>query len=328
MARTAHRSAMFLVALALLLAASAGRLHAAPPESNQPIRIIVNDWTSQVVFSRVIGAVFERMDYAVVYEEADFRRQWGHLHRGNFHVEIEVWEGTMGVDFERMVANGNVVDAGTHPATTGEGWWYPSYVEELCPGLPDWRALNGCASLFATPETAPKGRFLAGYWDKFDDARIRALDLDFVTQKVQTIEALFVELKKAVAANRPIMLLNWQPNWVQSRYKGAFVVFPEYDPKCVSDPSWGINAKWTHDCGQPMDGWLKKAAWSGMETTWPCAWQTLRRMELSNSMMGQVAAYVDANGMSHSQAAAKWMTENRSIWHGWIPVDCREPISK
>lgn len=328
MVHTAHRSAMFLIALALFLAASTERLLATPPETDQPIRIIINDWSSQVVFSRVIGAVFERMGYAVVYEDTDFRRQWGHLHRGNLHVQVEVWEGTMGVDFERMVANGNVVDAGTHPATTGEGWWYPSYVDELCPGLPDWRALNGCADLFATPETSPKGRFLAGYWDKWDDARIRALNLDFVAQKVQTTKALFVELRKAMAVKQPIMLLNWQPNWVQVRHKGAFVVFPEYDPKCISDPSWGINTKWTHDCGQPMDGWLKKAAWSGMEKTWPCAWQTLRRMELSNSMMGQVAAYTDADGMSHSQAAAKWMAENRSIWQRWIPENCGEPVLK
>jgi hypothetical protein len=29
-----------------------------------------------------------------------------------------------------------------------------------CRGLPDWKALNECAALFATPETGGKGRFL------------------------------------------------------------------------------------------------------------------------------------------------------------------------
>lgn len=309
------------------MAVASGGLVAAPPESDQPIRIAVNDWTSQIVFSKVIGAVFERMGYAVVYAEADFRRQWGNLHRGNLHVQVEVWEGTMGVDFERVVKNGNVVDAGIHQATTAEGWWYPSYVETLCPSLPDWRALNRCASIFSTPETAPRGRFLAGHWDKFDDARIRALGLDFVAQKVPTAEALFAELKKAVASKQPIVLHNWQPNWVQDRIEGRFVAFPEYDPKCIEDPSWGINSKRIHDCSYRMDGWLKKAAWAGLETTWPCAGQTLRRMVLSNSMMGLVAAYVDADGMSHDQAAAKWMAENGAVWQGWIPPDCRLPAA-
>ncbi len=318
-----HRNALALISVVLLLTTASERLSAGPPESNQPIKIAINDWSSQMVFSKVIGAIFEQMGYAVAYEVVDFRKLWGHLHRGNLHVEVEVWEGTMGADFERMVESGKVVDAGTHQATTGEGWWYPSYVDELCPGLPDWNVLNDCAELFVTPETSPKGRFVAGYWDKFDDARIRALGLNFATQTVRTIDELFVELKKAIATKQPIMLLNWQPNWVQVRYQGRFVEFPEYDPKCIDDPSWGVNTERTHDCSQPMTGWLKKAAWAGMERTWPCAWRTLRRMELSTSMMGEVAAYTDADGMTHSQAATKWMSENQHSWREWIPDDCR-----
>jgi hypothetical protein len=31
-----------------------------------------------------------------------------------------------------------VIDAATHDAKTREDWWYPSYVEDVCPGLPDF----------------------------------------------------------------------------------------------------------------------------------------------------------------------------------------------
>src|SRR3546814_6777684 len=57
---------------------------------------------------------------------------------------------------------GRMVDLGSHNATTRDDWWYPEYMEEICPGLPDWQALNACADKFAAPETAPKGRYLAG----------------------------------------------------------------------------------------------------------------------------------------------------------------------
>ena len=43
-----------------------------------------------------------------------------------------------------------------------EDWWYPIYMKDLCPGLPNWEALKGCAEVFATPDTAPNGRYLSG----------------------------------------------------------------------------------------------------------------------------------------------------------------------
>lgn len=39
-------------------------------------------------------------------------------------------------------------------------WWYPAYMEERCPGLPDWTALLDCADAFSTAETAPGAAIL------------------------------------------------------------------------------------------------------------------------------------------------------------------------
>ena len=68
----------------------------------------------------------------------------------------KVWEGAFGENFEKVVGEGCVIDAATHDAKTREEWWYPDYVEEQCPGLPDWKALEKCAAIFATAETKPK----------------------------------------------------------------------------------------------------------------------------------------------------------------------------
>ncbi|GIS98491.1 MAG: hypothetical protein CM1200mP26_02040 [Acidimicrobiales bacterium] len=57
-----------------------------------------------------------------------------------------------------------MIDAATHDAKTREEWWYPSYIEDVCPGLPDWQALNECAEMFATPDSGGKGRSLVVRW--------------------------------------------------------------------------------------------------------------------------------------------------------------------
>ncbi len=293
------------------------------PESDRPIRIIVNNWSSQVVMSHILGGIYRKMGYTVEYSTKDIADQWGGLHRGTEHVQVEVWEGTMQEAFHRISAYGKMVDAGTHEALTREEWWYPAYVEEVCPGLPDWRALKRCASLFATDRTAPKGRYLAGPWEKPEKARIRALGLDFVVEEAKNSDELWIELEKAWRRRQPIVLFNWTPNWVEVRYEGGFIEFPPHAPACETDPSWGINKDWTHDCGNPPAGWLKKAAWHRMKEIWPCAWQVLRNMSFTNFMIGSLAALVDREGLNHEEAAHRWLAENTVVWSSWLPGECR-----
>ena len=296
---------------------------ASVPESDSSIRIIVNNWTSQIVLSNILGAVYLKMGYAVEFVELETDVQWGHLHRGMEHVQVEVWEGTMGNDFERVSKFGNMIDAGTYDAVTREEWWYPLYVEESCPGLPDWRALRRCAPIFASDDTSQRGRYLTGPWEKPENARVRALGLDFEVIAVERAADLWVELEEAFSEKRPIILFNWTPNSIEAQYQGRFVEFPTYEPECETDPEWGINNDWAYDCGNPKDGWLKKAAWAGMENTWPCALGMLRSMNLNNAIIAQVAAMVDFDDMSHQLAAQQWLAENTDLWRSWIPDRCR-----
>ncbi len=290
---------------------------AKPPESNKPIRIITNNWSSQIVLSMILGEVYSNRGYTVEYVELTTLGQWGRLHRGHEHVQVEVWEGTMKEDFERVSQFGNILDAGNHDAKTREEWWYPSYIEKLCPGLPEWHALKNCSEIFKTPHSNEKGRYVAGPWEKPDEARIRALGLNFVAMPVKNADELWVELDKAYKNQKPIILFNWSPNWVESRYKGKFVEFPKYEAQCETDSKWGINNTKTHDCGNPKDGWLKKAAWKGMKERWPCALEILRDMNFTNAMISEVAALVDADGKSPREAAMTWLNKNKRKWQNW-----------
>lgn len=299
----------------------AGASKAAEPPG--PIRVITNDWTSQIVLAHIAGTLFEQLGFTVQYAESTTREQWGALSRGAAHVQVEVWEGTMSDMFNRMLAQGKIIDAGDHDAKTREEWWYPSYVEARCPGLPDWQALNRCAKLFATEDSGNFGIYIAGPWEKPEAARIRALKMAFRVRQVNNSDELWVELKKASNENRPIVLFNWTPNWVEDRFEGKFVEFPAYDPACETDPGWGINPDYHYDCGNPKDGWLKKAVWSGMPEAWPCAYQTLRNLNFNNAMISGLAARVDVDGLGHQAAAEEWLQQHESLWQSWIPDHCR-----
>ncbi len=297
---------------------------AANASPEEPVRIILNEWTSQVVLSKITGKIFTRMGYPVEYQRVDSHRQWGGLHRGYYHVQVEVWEGTQKEVLERVIKKGGILQAGTHDAITREDWWYPTYVEESCPGLPDWKALKSCYGIFATPETSPRGMYITGPWDKTDRIRIRALDLKFEVVHVENAEVLRSRLKEAVRKRKPILILNWTPDWVEAHYEGKFVEFPPYAPECETNPGWGINPDDIQDCGAPRNGWLKKAVWAGMKERWPCAFETFKNLNFSNMMISELALKVDIGGMSPDDAAETWILENKALWESWIPLGCEK----
>ncbi|GAB4383232.1 MAG: hypothetical protein Kow0045_04920 [Albidovulum sp.] len=220
---------------------------------------------------------------------------------------------------DEAVGTGNVVNMGETGMMAIEEWWYPAYMKEVCPGLPDWQALNDCAAEFATPETAPRGRYLGGpvTWGGFDDERVEALGLDFEVVHAGTDAALFAELESAYQRKAPILLWVYAPHWAPTKYQGEWVEFPKYEPECYSDPSWGINPNMAYDCGKPR-GPIWKVAWAGVEKKWPGAAQAIRNFRISNEDMGAMFAEVDLNGKSVEEVVEDWLAANADTWKGWI----------
>lgn len=286
---------------------------------SQPVVVITNNWTSQVVLSHVYGSMLKELGIGVRYLPSSVSDQWGALTHGAAHVQIEVWEGTMNQAFNRLTGQGHIENMGTHSAKTREDWWYPDYVESRCPGLPNWRALKTCSSIFAK-SFGGKGIYVAGPWEKPDEARIRALGLNFDVHPVERGDDLWVELKAAVAQHRPIVLFNWSPNWVESRYKGKFVEFPTFEEACETDPKWGVNPDYLYDCGNPKGGWLKKAAWPGLKNLSQCAYSLLKAISLDNEQISEAAAFVDVDKLSYEMAAKKWMNKHSRVWRAWMEV--------
>ncbi|WP_051088165.1 ABC transporter substrate-binding protein [Arhodomonas aquaeolei] len=317
------RNCGFLWAVGATVAlGAAGAASAADfPETDKPIRLTLNDWTGQNVSTRIMGGVLEEMGYEVDYVQADYMAQFTGLKSGDLTVAMEIWETTAKDLMEEAVAGGKVLDMGETGMRAVEDWWYPKYMEERCPGLPDWEALKDCADVFATPTTQPKGRYLGGAvtWDGHAEERIEALDLPFEVVHSGTEAALMAEIQSAYQRKAPILAWLWTPHWAPQQFEGEWVRFPKYGDGCYDDPSWGINPDATYDCGNPR-GWIKKVAWAGGEDVWPAAYTAIRNFHIENDEMGRMIGAIDVDGRPLQTVVDKWMAENEDTWRSWIPA--------
>ena len=233
----------------------------------------------------------------------------------------------MAAPFARQIRRKNILDAGSHKAVTREDWWYPDYVAKICPGLPDWKALNKCAEKLSTDATKPSGRYLAGPtdWGRSDRDRIEALQLNFEVENEKDYQSLRAKLDQAIANKKPILVYNWTPNWSDGKYSGRFVNFPSYSKDCETKAEWGVNPKLKQDCGNPKKGWLKKAVWSEFPNKWSCGFKLIKNIKFTNKQIKAAASFAEVDEMSPEEAAKRWMSENQKIWSKWMP-SCADSV--
>jgi glycine betaine/proline transport system substrate-binding protein len=288
-------------------------------ESQDPIKLTLHDWTGQLITTNIMAEVLKEAGYNIELVQADYIAQFAGLQTGDLHLAMEMWETTGRDAIDEYTPDGRVINVGSTGMDAIEEWWYPSYMKDECPGLPNWEALNECAEAFSTMETAPKGRYLGGpvTWGGFDDERVEALDLDWEVIHAGTDAALFAELESAYQRKAPIMLWIYAPHWAPSKFEGEFVEFPAYTSECYNDPSWGINQNSAYDCGKPR-GPIWKVASSQLKDKWPGAYDAVEAFTISNDEMGQMVAAVDLDGNSVEAVVADWMNNNKSRWQSWI----------
>ena len=282
-------------------------------DSSKPIVIPTHNWSSQVVMAYVIGGIFESMGNNVEYVPADSQAVYEAIRSGDVTISHEVWQSSFGKSFYNAMAKGGVIDAGTHAAMTLEEMGVPTWVIEknLCPGLPNWEALKDCKDVFATADSGGKGRWLEGPQSWHGDlmpVRVDALGLgdDYVVKFAGGADALWADLAAAKKEGRGTIIFNWSPNFTDAE-GFTFIEFPEYTDGCrKADGGDG-------SCGSPK-GWLKKAANYKFPKTHPAAYTAFSRMSFTTTQIGQMAALVDIDKLSHEDAAKSWLADNEGVW--------------
>lgn len=297
--------------LSAALASTAGVAFGA--DSSEPIKIGTHNWSSQVVMAYVVGGIFEKLGDTVEYVPADTQAAYEAARNGDLTVVHEIWQSSMQASMYNAIDAGGLFDAGSHEALTIEELGVPQYVidDNLCPGLPDWEALKNCPEVFATADSEGKGRILEGpqswHGDLIPD-RITALGLDdkYVVKFAGSADAIWAELASAKKEGRGVITFNWSPNFTDAD-GFVFIKFPPYFDGCRKvDGGDG-------SCGSPL-GWLKKAANYKFPKTHPAAYKAFSKISFSTADIGQMAALVDIDKMSHEDAAKAWLAAHEDVW--------------
>ena len=74
---------------------------------------------------------------------------------GDLHIGSPGWDTTAKDVMADAWGSGQVLNMGNIGISVFEDWWYPLYVKDKCPGLPNWEALldKECAKSLASAET-------------------------------------------------------------------------------------------------------------------------------------------------------------------------------
>lgn len=299
---------------ATLVAAGGPSMAGNVPESTDPIKVVMNDWTGQHVSTKIAGALLEKMGYTIEYVSAGAVPQHAGLAQGNLHFQAEVWTNNIGDLYPKAVESGEIVVLGDLGLEPREGWVYPPYMTERCPGLPSYEALYECTQAFASAATFPKGRLITypADWGTRSRDVVAGIDLPFEPVAGGSEGAMIAELKSAYAAQEPILMMMWQPHWIFADLDLDWVEWNPVDGECVEESQ----AKGTA-CGFQQAS-VEKVVWGGFEEKWPAAFKMLTLFSQNNEGQNAAILEVDNKGRDLDDVVAEWLASNETTWQGWI----------
>ncbi len=300
---------------ALAMTTFAGAVSAADiPESSDPIKVVMNDWTGQHVSAKITGALLSKMGYTVEYVSAGAVPQFAGIAQGNLHVQPEVWTNNIGDIYPKAVETGDIVVLGQLGLEPKEGWIYPPYMEEKCPGLPSYEALYDCAQAFAAADTFPNGRLITypADWGTRSKDLVEGIEMPFKPVPGGSEGAMIAELNSAIAAQDPILMMFWQPHWVFADLDMNWVEWNPAEGECVEESQERASA-----CGFQQAS-IDKIVWGGFEEKWPGAFALMNQISLTNDDANAGILEVDNKGRDLDEVVAEWVDNNEARWQPWI----------
>ncbi|WP_375752500.1 glycine betaine ABC transporter substrate-binding protein [Vibrio sp. HN007] len=280
------------------------------------VTLLELNWSSQQVLTHVLDLLFKRQNIESELFEGSSSGQWFYLNAGKADIQVEVWEGSMSKPLKTMLEMNRAEVAAEHNLTSREGWWYPLFAKKLCPGLPSWKALANCPGVFT--DASGTETYYAGPWDKPEQAKMRAFELPFQVTQLENTQEINKKIIESMEQNKPILIFNWSPNWIWQVYDGEFVELPDFDERCETDASWGVNPHRPWDCDNPKTGWIKSVVSSSLKEKSPCALAITKSFVMDAEDLSYAAYLTDVEKLSVRDAAEKWLIENTTRVNDWI----------
>lgn len=289
-----------------------------------PIATIDHGVSSSSVQAQLYAQVVEAFGGEVdVNLLGDYGATFATLGKAENMTVVEMWAGAWTDLYTQYVEDeGTVDDFETNDIDpeAAEGWYVPTYViegdaergiEPMCPGLPDWEALNDCVDVFKSSETGDKGRYVSGAksWGPAygDPQRIENLDLNYEVTYAGSEAALQAEWVRAYEQGEPLLGLMWSPHYLTAKYDLTRVEFPPYFEGCWGDTyacDWG-----------PLQ--IEKMTSADFSETYPAAAQILDNYNLSADQLGEMMVQMIDEGEKADVVVAEWMEKNPSVWQAW-----------
>lgn len=296
------------IGLTLLFCAGPS-LHAAElGAKDEPIKLAMLEWTGAHVSTHIAGQLLEKLGYKVEYVTAGNFPHFAGLADGTLSASVEIWLNNVGDIFPKVLAEKKIEDLGSLGLETKEGWIYPKFMEEVCPGLPDWTALEKpeCVQALATPETLPNGRFLdyPADWGSRAATIIADNNLPYTAVPAGSEGALVAELQAAAASRTPLMMMFWGPHYALAENDVGWVTMPP----CKEETN--------EHCIRPPD--VDKVVWSGFGEKWPAAYAFLKEFRVDATEQQKIMLAVDKNGQDLDTVVKDWVDNNEAVWKPWV----------
>ena len=281
------------------------------------IKLAVNAWVGAEANASVAKVLLEnKLGYTVQLVKIDEFEQFPALASGDLDATLEVWPSVHPKDYKNYIKSGaGVIDAGPLGVVGQIGWFIPTYMLTDHPGFATWEGLKGNESMFATSETAPKGRIVDGdpAFGSYDQAIATNLGLNFKVIFAGSEPAELTALDAAYSKQDPFLFYFWTPHWAQAKYQLTMVKLPDITAACTNAAANDVTK---YACAYPPDP-LYKAFSADLKSKAPAAFAFLSAMNWTNDAQNGIALDI-SNHVADDQAAQKWIDANPSVWKPWV----------
>ena len=289
-------------------------------DTTKPISVATIDSSDADFIAYVYGGILEELGYNVEYLRIDYTAMISAIETSDLDVTTSIWDTTTWPAVMSAVNDGTAVNYGSTGVAVEEGWWYPLYMEEICPGLPDYTALNSdtCVAALATAETSPKGRYIdaPADWESDASTRLEALGLNYESINSGSIVSMVATVRSAVERKEPVFSWGYRPHWYFDDIPGAFVKLPAPSEACFDDAAVGPNPDATYDCGYSV-GFVWKVASTEFSAKSPEAARILHLFQLSTAEVAAATGKIENDGVDVEVVAGEWIEANETIWQSW-----------